>query len=110
MGSTSTITKRSQVLPEKSPPAMRRMPDNIPRLRIREGVEYPGIGLLVRRRMGVDSNSEESLPVPGSEPPPDWWPELLRPMAAEDPWGSDPVVIAEISEPWGEGSYRQMFT
>jgi len=37
----------------------------------------------------------------------DWWPDLLRYMADEDPWGSPDVVVAELKsydDPWFAGA------
>jgi hypothetical protein len=40
----------------------------------------------------------------------DYWPHSLRQLAAEKPLAQKQVVVAEISQPWGAESYRQLYT
>jgi hypothetical protein len=40
----------------------------------------------------------------------DYWPYPLRQIADEKPLGSNLVVVAEISQPWGTESYRHLYT
>ena len=42
--------------------------------------------------------------------PNDWWPEVLLPLASEVPLAGEHVVVAEIGRPWGDRSYRHLFT
>jgi len=40
----------------------------------------------------------------------DYWPHALRQLAAERPLAKKLVVVAEISQPWGAESDRQLYT
>lgn len=40
----------------------------------------------------------------------DWWPDLLRPIADENPHANEQVLIAEIGHSWGADTYRHLYT
>jgi hypothetical protein len=40
----------------------------------------------------------------------DWWPEPLKKMSEENPLSDSHVIVAEISEPWGPESFRELTT
>lgn len=42
--------------------------------------------------------------------PDDWWPELLRPISSERPLAQEQVLVAEVGHPWGQRSYRHLYS
>lgn len=42
------------------------------------------------------------------EVPDDWWPDVLRIIADEEPLGQELVLVAEQGNPWGEDSFRHL--
>jgi hypothetical protein len=45
-----------------------------------------------------------------NELPVDWWPEALQAQISEEPLAADHVLVAEVSRPWGERTYRHLYT